>query len=758
MCHTEKLKITCPGCGQKLDVSEVSPFEKISCPACGQEVLVPKRFGELMLEEPLGEGLSGASYRALDLTLDREVAVKVFHARFGRDGAVAKAMLEVTRRVAKLNHPNVVPIFSCARDGDEPFVVCEYLAGGSLLSRLQPGAPRIPLRAMLRMMRDVVKGVAAAAHEGIAHGGISAANILFDADGKIKVGDFGLAATVLGAEGAGELSWPGAYAVSPELLRGEVGPGVGSDVFSLGAVFYHGIAGQPPWAGATLAEIKVVRKQGAPAPLPAVRSGVPASLETLVRSMLDPFPEKRPKTYGEILAAINQILAIDLDSTAAEMESPGQGGSPKANRKMRLERPLPVVRPGRRRARDPRGRWFNLAFVVGCALCLAALVLGARRRAPWYRRSVGRATAQLGRLWQRMLRKRSERLGVPGRGSSRAAGSREGPKSGGTVAGGEESRKNGAPSGGGASRGESLLPPGPGTARRAAGKGEPSRPGASARPRSSTEPRQAGAPGPPEPLPAGARPGSHAKPETPVREPSGAGTPAKSAENAAGRAPARTPKAAGNRPPGSGSRPRLDGPLRVRAVEERPRPPDLDFSRVEREIDAYLAKQAPAARALEEKRLAMLRGCRENLMELMKYMPYADTKAGILLRDGRRIPGSIPLCNDRGIVIRSRRAHRPVIVAWDQIALPQYLAFFEHYAELRLHQAGSEADRRVPGNGTAANRREAAKDYFRLAVLCDWYGLPEAAQKYSGRVAELAPELAARLRRFIPTRSVDNRR
>jgi len=197
--------------------------------------------------------------------------------------------------------------------------------------------------------------------------------------------------------------------------------------------------------------------------------------------------------------------------------------------------------------------------------------------------------------------------------------------------------------------------------------------------------------------------------------------------------------------------PRQPAKVYVKALNRRPRPPDLDFSSAERALQAYLALQSAPARRMEEKRIALLRGCRESLIAMMKYMPYENTTEGILLRDGQRIPGTVPLCNEREIVVRRARPRgKTVIVPWNQIAFDQYVTFFEHYANLRLRQGGSEADRRAP-NETGGNRIEAAKDYFRLAVLCDWYGRMDAAGRFADKAAELAPALARRIRQYVPT-------
>ena len=73
-----KIKIACPGCGQKLDVTDLPPFSRVACPSCGLSLIVPKWFNNYLLEEPEGKGGMATVYRALDVALDREVAIKIF--------------------------------------------------------------------------------------------------------------------------------------------------------------------------------------------------------------------------------------------------------------------------------------------------------------------------------------------------------------------------------------------------------------------------------------------------------------------------------------------------------------------------------------------------------------------------------------------------------------------------------------------------------------------------------------------------------
>ena len=181
-----RLKIACPGCLQKLDVSDLDPFARVSCPRCGGPVIAPKPFGALLLEEPLGQRHGIGSYRALDLTLDREVLVRILE----RDGeTLGEAFQALARRAAAVNHPGVQPIYSCGSEEGMPYLVSQFMVGGSLAARL-PDHPagQESVRQATEWLRNVAAGLQAASGLGVVHGAISPQSIFFDADGNAKVG------------------------------------------------------------------------------------------------------------------------------------------------------------------------------------------------------------------------------------------------------------------------------------------------------------------------------------------------------------------------------------------------------------------------------------------------------------------------------------------------------------------------------------------------------------------------------------------
>jgi serine/threonine protein kinase len=222
--------------------------------------LGPNRvLGPYRVEEELGGGSFGTVFRARDLTLDREVALKVL-----RPGGPmpAAALLAEARAAAAISHPNVCIIHAVDSSLGAPMIVMEYVAGRPLSQLFGEG--RVAPEQAAALGRQIALGMAAAHAQGVVHGDLKPANVLVTPAGMVKVVDFGLARrSVLSAQGektalwepnpAGGLSGTPAY-MAPEQARGEpVTPA--SDVFSLGVILYELVTGRRARAADNLLEL-----------------------------------------------------------------------------------------------------------------------------------------------------------------------------------------------------------------------------------------------------------------------------------------------------------------------------------------------------------------------------------------------------------------------------------------------------------------------------------------------------------------------
>jgi serine/threonine-protein kinase len=247
--------------------------------------------GRYRLLAPVGTGASASVYLADDVTLRRRVAVKILHDALAEDEAFLRRFRAEAHAAAQMNHPHVVAIYDWGQDPDThiPYLVTEYLGGGSLRAMLDAGAP-LSLSQTLLVGLEAARGLEYAHRRGFVHRDIKPANLLFDEDARLRIADFGLARALAEAawtEPMGAVLGTARYA-SPEQARGETLDGR-SDVYSLALVMVEAATGTVPFSADTTIGTLMARIHQ---PLP-----VPDELGALAQPLRwagDPDPTKRP--------------------------------------------------------------------------------------------------------------------------------------------------------------------------------------------------------------------------------------------------------------------------------------------------------------------------------------------------------------------------------------------------------------------------------------------------------------------------------
>ena len=207
--------------------------------------------GRYRLVTPVGTGASAHVYLADDVSLKRQVAIKVLHPALAGDQAFLKRFRAEARAVAALNHPNVLRVYDWGEQDGEPYLVLEYLAGGSLRQIYDTRTLLTPEQAV-RIGIEACAGLDYAHRRGLIHRDIKPANLLFDADGRLRIADFGLARALAEAawtEPDGAILGTARYA-APEQVEGWVLDGK-ADVYGLALVLYEGVTGESPFIGDT---------------------------------------------------------------------------------------------------------------------------------------------------------------------------------------------------------------------------------------------------------------------------------------------------------------------------------------------------------------------------------------------------------------------------------------------------------------------------------------------------------------------------
>jgi serine/threonine-protein kinase len=199
----------------------------------------------------LGTGASAHVYLADDVSLHRRVAIKVLHPALAGDTAFLKRFRAEARAVAALNHPNILQVYDWGEEHGQPYLVLEYLAGGSLRQVYDTGVLLTPEQAA-QVGIEAAAGLDYAHRRGLVHRDIKPANLLFDADRRLRIADFGLARALAEAswtEPDGAILGTARYS-APEQVEGWVLDGK-ADVYALALVLYEGVTGEAPFIGDT---------------------------------------------------------------------------------------------------------------------------------------------------------------------------------------------------------------------------------------------------------------------------------------------------------------------------------------------------------------------------------------------------------------------------------------------------------------------------------------------------------------------------
>ncbi len=294
--------------------------------------------GRYQLTRVVGSGGMATIYAAIDLRLDRQVAVKVMHSHLAQDEQFVSRFIREAKAAASLSHPNIVAVLDQGwNQGGAPcvFIVMELIEGATLRDYIiEQGA--LSAERALSIITPVASALAAAHKLGIVHRDIKPENILVSKEGRIKIADFGLArGALLGntmtAESSvilGSVSY-----LSPEQVQRGVAD-ARSDIYSLGIVLFEILTGQKPYQGEDPVQVAIKHvNERVPAPS-TIKPGLSIEMDQLVLSTTDIDPDKRPRDAVILLEKLRELsekldprkrqLSLELDLPPLAIKEPGK--------------------------------------------------------------------------------------------------------------------------------------------------------------------------------------------------------------------------------------------------------------------------------------------------------------------------------------------------------------------------------------------------------------------------------------------------
>src|SRR5436305_5433703 len=263
--------------------------------------------GRYRIERRLGSGGMADVYCAYDHQLGRQIALKVLHRRFARDGACVGRFRREASAAAGLQHPNVVGVFDRGEYDGTYYIAMEYLTGKTLKDVIREEAPLPQLRAIDYAIQ-ILQAASFAHRRGVVHRDIKPHNAIVGGDGRLKVTDFGIARA-----GASEMTETGsimgtAQYLSPEQAQGQR-VGAQSDLYSIGVVLFEMLTGRVPFTGESAVSIALKHVSEEPPPLRALRPDIHPRLEQAVGRALLKDPAQRYASADEFIAALEQARA-----------------------------------------------------------------------------------------------------------------------------------------------------------------------------------------------------------------------------------------------------------------------------------------------------------------------------------------------------------------------------------------------------------------------------------------------------------------
>ncbi|GHS93908.1 hypothetical protein FACS1894139_17550 [Planctomycetales bacterium] len=311
------------------------------------------KIGNYEIIETVGEGGLGIVYKAKQISIGRLVALKVLHEKWMSDAEFRNRFLVEARLVGRLSHPNLIQVIDVGRHQNQLYYSMEFV-DGETVEKMIFRRGRLELSEAIAIIAQTAGALQYLAEKKIVHRDVKPSNIIVTKKGVAKLGDFGFVKSSLesviwtvGAVTPGEVLGTPDY-ISPEAANGEKNLDFRSDIYSLGATFYHMVSGQTPFNG-TCSAVLASHIAEPPPPLNEVNAQAPRELTRMLNKMMSKDPQDRYQSYDELFAALEKLRRRRAPAAPAF----GDGDA--------------------WRWRDDARKWRNIAYIAGGLLALSWL-------------------------------------------------------------------------------------------------------------------------------------------------------------------------------------------------------------------------------------------------------------------------------------------------------------------------------------------------------------------------------------------------
>ncbi len=309
------------------------------------------------LREPLGVGTVGAVYRAESPDIDQPVAVKLLHPSVAHDPNIVDRFQREIVIMERLNHPNIVRNYGGGMMDGQYFYAMQLLGHGMLRDRMNAYG-RLPWELVAAYGAQIASALQHAHNHGIIHRDLKPTNLFYGEDGRLILGDFGIARDTHAGDITADGITVGTYAyMSPEQICADKTISGKADLYSLGCVMYEMLTGAPPFTGANFAQIWEQHLHKQPQPIEELAPDCPEWLSNMVMQLLEKDPERRPFNARAVQGFLTEKLHDEFGDDAD-----------------RLTQNLPPLEPDR-----PQLHWKRaIAAVAAVGLLIALLMLAQR--------------------------------------------------------------------------------------------------------------------------------------------------------------------------------------------------------------------------------------------------------------------------------------------------------------------------------------------------------------------------------------------